>query len=62
MDGTIDIDLRHSRAIVREIGERLRAHYVAEQELPTSLAALLDRFRERDAAGGAPVRAPHRIA
>jgi hypothetical protein len=42
----IDIDHIHSRAIVQEIGERLRASLRAEADLPTSLRTRIDRFRE----------------
>ena len=42
----IDIDPKHGRAIVQEIGERLRAFLKEEPELPRSLRAQLDRLRE----------------
>jgi hypothetical protein len=41
-----DIDRRHSRAIVREIGERLRVLMEEEPELPSSLRRQVDRLRE----------------
>lgn len=46
MRNRIDIDSEHSRAIVQEIGERLRAFLKEEQELPGSLRTPLDRLRE----------------
>jgi hypothetical protein len=42
----IDIDPEHGRAIVREIGERLRAILKEEPELPGSVGEQLDRLRE----------------
>jgi hypothetical protein len=42
----IDIDPKHSRAIVQEIGERLRAFLKEEPELPGNLRAQLDCLRE----------------
>ena len=39
MRNRIDIDPKHSRAIVQEIGERLRAFLKEEPELPGSLRA-----------------------
>lgn len=46
MRNSIDIDHTHSRAINREIGERLRALLSVDAETPASLRAYLDRFRE----------------
>jgi hypothetical protein len=46
MRNRIDIDPKHSRAIVQEIGERLRAFLKEEPELPGSL-------RERKSTGSA---------
>jgi hypothetical protein len=43
MRNQFDIDAAVSHAIVREIGERLRA-YFSEHELPASLRAQLDRL------------------
>ena len=45
MRNSIDIDPKHSRAIVREIGERLHAFLKEEPELPGSLRAQIDRLR-----------------
>ena len=46
MRNRVDIDHNHSRAIVQEIGERLRAFLKEEPELPGSLRAQMDRLRE----------------
>ena len=42
----IDIDPKHSRAIVQEIGVRLRAVLKEEPECPGSLRTQIDRLRE----------------
>jgi hypothetical protein len=42
----VDLDLKHSRAIVREIGERLGASLKPERELPEGLKKQIDRLRE----------------
>ena len=46
MRNRIDIDPKHSRAIVQEIGERLRAFLKEEPELPGGLRTQIDRLRE----------------
>ena len=46
MRNRIDIDSKHSRAIVQEIGERLRAFLQEEPELPESLRTQINRLRE----------------
>jgi hypothetical protein len=46
MRNRIDIDPKHSRAIVQEIGGRLRALLKEEPELPGSLRTQIDRLRE----------------
>ena len=46
MHNRIDIDPKHSRAIVQEIGERLRAVLKEEPECPESLRTQIDRLRE----------------
>jgi len=48
MRNRIDVDPKHSRAIVQEIGERLRAFLQEEPEPPGSLRAQIDRLRELD--------------
>ena len=46
MRNRIDINSKHSRAIVQEIGERLRAFLQEEPEPPESLRTQIDRLRE----------------
>jgi hypothetical protein len=46
MRNRIDIDDRHCRAIVQEIGERLRASLKEERDLPESLRMQIGRLRE----------------
>jgi len=46
MRNRIDIDSKHSRAIVQAIGERLRAFLREEPEAPESLRTQIDRLRE----------------
>jgi len=46
MRNHIDIDPKHSRAIVQEIGERLRAVLKEEPECPGSLRTQIDRLSE----------------
>ena len=46
MRNRIDIDSKHSRAIVQEIGERLRAFLQEEPAPPESLRTQIDRLRE----------------
>lgn len=46
MRNRIEIDYVHSRAAVREIGERLRASLKPEPELPANLRTQIDRLRE----------------
>jgi hypothetical protein len=45
MRNRIDIDPKHSRAIVQEIGERLRT-FLKVEELPGNLRTQIDRLRE----------------
>jgi hypothetical protein len=44
MPNRIDIDHGHSRAILREIGERLRGSLREEPELPENLRKQVDRM------------------
>jgi hypothetical protein len=46
MHNRIDIDSKHSRAIVQEIGERLRAFLQEEPEPPERLRVQINRLRE----------------
>jgi hypothetical protein len=45
----INIDRTHSYAILREIGDRLRAHLREEPELPEIFRKKIDRLRELEA-------------
>jgi hypothetical protein len=47
MRNQIDIDAAFSRAIIREVGERLQTS-VREDELPARLRVLLDRLGQLD--------------
>ncbi|SEE12022.1 hypothetical protein SAMN05444164_6981 [Bradyrhizobium erythrophlei] len=46
MHNRIDIDHTHSRAIVREIGERLYVSLKPEPEPPTRFEKQIDQLRE----------------
>jgi hypothetical protein len=46
MRNRIDVDPKHCRTIVQEIGERLRAFLKEDPELPASLRAQIDRLHE----------------
>jgi hypothetical protein len=46
MTNRVDIDHTYSRAIVREIGERLRSSLRPEPELPARFKKQIDRLRE----------------
>ena len=46
MRNHVGIDRAHSRAIIREIGVRLRALLREEPELPASLRTQLDQLRQ----------------
>jgi hypothetical protein len=58
----IDIDSKHSRAIVREIGKGLRESVKEDQELPANLKAQIERLRqsEGEAQQNAPRTNPRR--
>ena len=55
MRGRIDIDDAHSRAIIREIGDRLRASLRDGDELPENLRRQINRLRELEGAPPAAV-------
>lgn len=46
MRSRIDIDQTHSRAIIREIGKRLRASLGEDRELPARMGMQIDRLRQ----------------
>lgn len=45
MPNHIDIDYRHSRAIIQEIGERLQEFLKVDPELPTGLKMQINQLR-----------------
>ena len=46
MRNPIEIDPTHSRAIIQEIGERLRPLLKDDRELPAILRSQIDRLRQ----------------
>jgi hypothetical protein len=48
MRNSVDIDSRHSRAIVKKIGERLRESLKEEQELPANFQMQIERLRRSE--------------
>jgi hypothetical protein len=46
MPNHVDIDHTHRRAIVREIGKKMRASLKPEPELPARFKTQIDRLRE----------------
>ena len=48
MRNSIDIDHSHSRAIIREIGEALRAALKIDREIPASLSTQIERLRQSE--------------
>jgi hypothetical protein len=46
MRNVVDIDARHSRAIVKAIGERLRASFKEDRELPANFQKQIERLRQ----------------
>jgi hypothetical protein len=48
MRNLVDIDCRHSRAIVKEIGERLRASLKEDRELPANFQKQIERLHQSE--------------
>ncbi|MHC2336294.1 hypothetical protein [Bradyrhizobium sp. USDA 4454] len=48
MENSADLDHRHTLAIVREIGDRLRSNVVPDPQLPDFLESLIERLRDLD--------------
>jgi hypothetical protein len=48
MRNSVDIDSSHSRAIVRQIGERLREALKEDHELPVNLRRQIERLRQSE--------------
>jgi hypothetical protein len=52
MRNLVDIDSRHSREIVKEIGERLRASLKEDRELPANFQKQIERLRQSEERAG----------
>jgi hypothetical protein len=48
---SVYIDSRHSRAIVKEVGERLRASLTEDRELPANFQKQIERLRQSEERG-----------
>ena len=48
MRNSVDIDSRHSRAIVKKIGERLRELLEEDRELPASFKKQIEQLRRSE--------------
>ena len=48
MRNSIDIDHSHSGAIIREIGEALRAALKIDREIPANLSTQIERLRQSE--------------
>ena len=51
MRNPIDIESSHSRAIAREIGERLRPSFKEDREIPASFRMQIERLRQLEERG-----------
>src|SRR6476620_5796160 len=60
MPNPIEIDYSHSRAIIQEIGERLRTLLKEDRELPASLRLQTDRLRQLEGESQPNVARPTR--
>ncbi|KRR09705.1 hypothetical protein [Bradyrhizobium valentinum] len=56
----VDIDSTHSLAIVKKIGERLRAAFKEDRELPVSFRKQIERLRQSESEALAKVAGPSR--
>ena len=54
----VDIDSRHSLAIVKKIGERLRASFKEDEELPVNLREQIERLRQSESEAQANLEPP----
>ena len=61
MRNLIDIDQTHSRAIVQEIGERLRGSLRVDPELPSGVRMQIDRLRRLEGGPARPLPSDLRI-
>lgn len=48
MRHSVEIDASHSRAIIRAIGEKLRALFKEDHELPASFRTQIERLRQSE--------------
>jgi hypothetical protein len=58
MRNPIEIDYSHSRAIIKEIGERLRWELKEDRELPASLRSQIERLRQLEGQSQLNVEGP----
>jgi hypothetical protein len=56
----VDIDSSHSLAIVKKIGERLRASLKEDRELPVSFREQIERLRQSESQAQANLARPSR--
>jgi hypothetical protein len=61
MRNRVDIDSSHSRAIVREIGERLQSSLKEDRELPVTFRMQIERLRQLEGDAQANVLGPSRV-
>ena len=61
MRNRVDIDSSHSRAIVREIGERLKSSLKEDRELPVTFRMQIERLRQLEGDAQANVLGPCRV-
>ena len=61
MRNPIEIDYSHSRAIIQEIGERLRTSLKEDREPPVSLRLQIDRLRQSEGQSQQNVRGRQRV-
>ena len=61
MRNRVDIDSSHSRAIVREIGERLQSSLIEDRELPVTFRMQIERLRQLEGDAQANVLGPCRV-
>ena len=61
MRNRVDIDSSHSRAIVREIGERLQSSLKEDRELPVTFRMQIERLRQLEGDAQANFLGPSRV-
>ena len=60
MRNPIDIDYSHSRAIIKEIGEKLQTELRDDREPPASLRSQIERLRQLEGQSHPTVERPTR--